>query len=112
MSILSKIFNLHTGAIVAVTLGFAGGAGLALATDVKYDEFEKYETAFMDSCTVWSSAHTCHCAMAALESEIGFDQFAMATLRTQGDVFSDYRWDRTAARAVERCTAMAAPAGD
>ncbi len=99
----ARLLNLHSGAVVAVTLGFVSGAGLAVATDVKYDEFEQYETAFMAACTGWSSPRTCYCAMADMEKQIGFEEFARATLRTQGDVFNDQHWDRAAFRAVETC---------
>jgi hypothetical protein len=109
---LARLFNLHSGAVIAVTLGFAGGAGIAVATDVKYDEFEQYETAFMAACTGWSTPRTCYCAMAALENQIGFEEFARATERTQGDVFNDSRWDRTAFRTVETCSSMASPGTD
>jgi hypothetical protein len=108
----ARLFNLHSGAVVAVTLGFVSGAGLAVATDVKFDEFEQYETAFMAACTGWSSPRTCYCAMADMEKQIGFEEFARATMRTQGDVFNDQRWDRTAFRAVESCMSMASPATD
>jgi hypothetical protein len=107
---LASLFNLHSGAVVAVTLGFASGAGIAVATDVKFDEFEQYETAFMTACTGWNSPRTCNCAMAAIEDQIGFEQFALAALRTEGDLFNDSRWDRAAFRAVETCNAMATPA--
>lgn len=109
---LARLFNLHSGAVVAVTLGFASGAGIAVATDVKFDEFEQYETAFMAACTGWNSPRTCYCAMAAIEDQIGFEQFALATERTQGDVFNDSRWDRAAFHAVEHCTSIATPATD
>jgi hypothetical protein len=108
----ARLFNLHTGAVLAVTLGFAGGAGIAVATDVNFDEFEKYETAFMAACTGWNAPRTCYCAMASMEDQLGFEEFARATQRTQGNVFNDSRWDRAAFRAVENCSAMASPATD
>jgi hypothetical protein len=109
---LASLFNLHSGAVVAVTLGFASGAGIAVATDVKFDEFEQYETAFMAACTGWNTPRTCYCAMADMENQIGFEEFARATERTKGDVFNDSRWDRAAFRAVESCSSMASPATD
>jgi hypothetical protein len=112
MMTFARKFSLHTAAAAVVTLGFACGAGLAVATDVKYDEFEQYEAAFMNACTAWSSDRTCACAMAAIEDKVGFEQFARATLRTNGDVFNDQHVDRTAMRAVESCAAIETHAGE
>ena len=112
MFTFARKLSLHTAAAAFVMLGFAAGAGLAVATDVKFDDFEQYETAFMSACTAWSSDHTCSCAMAAIEDKIGFEQFAQATVRTNGDVFNDKHWDRTAMRAVESCASTETHAND
>jgi hypothetical protein len=112
MVTFARKLSLHTAAAAVVTLGFACGAGLAVATDVKFDEFEQYESAFMSACTAWSSDRTCSCAMAAIEDKVGFEQFAQATMRTNGDIFNDRHLDRTATRAVESCSTMETHAGE
>lgn len=110
MVTLARTLGLRFAAPAALAIGLQFSAAPVFATDVKFDEFEIYESAFLDACTAWNTNHTCNCALASIEDQIGFEQFALATLRTEGNLFNDWRWDRAAFRAVETCSAMARPA--